>query len=103
MTADDVRDRMKQGGWTGRGLASALGVSYPTISRWRNGRNAAPGGWLDAIEGAEMSTHPSARGRFKSDYFVRPVAAQRQRTLSQRMLVRRYRHKARVERRAAHA
>lgn len=92
---NEVRERMKQGGWSGRGLAAALGVSYTTVSRWRNGRNTAPGGWLDAIEGAEMVTPPDERGRLKGDYFVRPASAQRQRELSQRMQLRRQRHSSR--------
>ena len=96
MTDNEVCERMKQGGWSGRGLAAALGVSYTTVSRWRNGRNTAPGGWQDAINGAEMTTPPSERGRVKGDYFVRPVSAQRQRRLSQRMLLRRQRHKQRA-------
>ena len=101
--SEAVRDRMKEGGWSGRGLASALGVSYTTVSRWRNGTNAAPGGWRDAIAGAEMCTPPTERGRIKADYFIRPVAAQRQRRISQLMEMRRYRQAQFSEKRAERA
>lgn len=100
-TVTEVCHRMLDGAWSVRKLAAVLGVSFTTVSRWRNGTHTPPGGWKDAIVGAELCTPKSERGRFKASYFTRPVSNQRQRILSQRMARRQHQRKVQQDKRMA--
>ena len=63
VTPEELRARIRSGGWTSRALADAFGLHPTTLSRYCSGAVRVPAWLLLAIDGAEQRDLPRRRKR----------------------------------------